>query len=256
MDLLSIARILLKHKLLVVPVIVLTLLGVVYVAAFSKPLYEMTLDYAFVPPPGPPSAAQIAEDPALANVNSNNVFSRFEDQSIIADSIVSRMSSSTTQQTLVDHGADKRFTVLPVTLYNSPEPMVEVTGTGSTPAEALKTGNLVSTALERSLYTLQRAQGTDPTYMFSALQVASSPPQMKVSGKLRSIVAVLGVGAVLVFVAASVGDAIDKKRAEVRSNAEPTVAVNGKGPHRLPTAPPELALWAGAPGPSSRPVGL
>jgi len=256
MDLLSIARILLKHKLLVVPVMVLTLLGVVYVGAFSKPLYEMTLDYAFVPPPGPPSAAQIALDPSLANVNATNVFSRFEDQSIIADSIVSRMSSSTTQQTLVDQGADKRFTVLPITLYNSPEPMVEVTGTGSTPAEALKTGNLVSTALERSLYTLQRAQGTDPTYMFNALQVASSPPQMKVSGKLRSIVAVLGVGAVLVFVAASVGDAIDKKRAEVRSNAEHSVAVNGKGPHRLPTAPPELALWAGTPGSSSRPVGL
>jgi hypothetical protein len=178
------------------------------------------------------------------------VFSRFEDQSIIADSIVSRMSSTTTQQTLVNQGADKRFTVSPVTLYDSPEPMVEVTGTGSSPAESLKTGNLVSTALEHSLYTLQRAQGTDPAYMFSALQVASSPPQIKVSGKLRSILGVLGVGAIFVFIVASVGDAIDKKRAEAGS----TLAVNGKGPQRLPRAQPELPLWT----PSSpvRSVGL
>lgn len=236
MDLLSIARILRKHKVLVIPVVVLTFLGVVYFAAFSKPLYETTADYVFVPPPGPPTAEQIALDPTLANVNSGNLFSRFDDQSIIADAIVSRMSSASTQQTLVNQGADSRFTVTPISLYGSPEPMVEVLGTGSTAAEALKTSSLVSAALERSLYSLQRSQGTNSTYMFTALQVASSPPVIKVSSTLRSIVAVLGVGVVLLFVLVSLGDAIDRKRAEARGGAESTVATNGYAPQGNPVA--------------------
>jgi hypothetical protein len=233
MDLLSIAKIILKHKLLVVPVMALTLIGVVYIAAFSKPLYETTADYVFVPPPAAPTAAQIAQDPNLANLNTANVFSRFNDQSIIADAIVSRMSSASTQQSLVNAGADARYTVAPISLYGSPEPMVEVLGTGSTAAEALKTSSVVSTALQRSLYSLQRAQGTVPTYMFTALQVASSPPVIKVSSMLRSIVAILGVGVVLLFVLVSVGDAIDKKRAGVLG-AGHTVAVSGSAPQVYP----------------------
>ncbi len=172
----------------------------------------------------------------MANINSSNVFSRFDDQSIIADSIVSRMSSASTQQALVNQGADSRFTVEPISLYGSPEPMVEVTGTGATAAEALKTSSLVSAALERSLSSLQRAQGTNSTYMFTALQVASSPPVIKVSSKLRSIVAVLGVGVVLLFVLVSLGDAIDRKRAEVRDGSEPTAAGNGHAPPAHPVA--------------------
>jgi len=286
MDLLSIARIMLKHKLLVIPVVALTLIGVVYIAAFSKPLYETTADYVFVPPPAAPTAAQVAQDPNLANVNSTNVFSRFNDQSIIADAIVGRMSSASTQQSLVNAGADKRFTVTPISLYGSPEPMVEVLGTGSTAAEALKTSTLVSAALQRSLYSLQRAQGTIPAYMFTALQVSSSPPVIKVSSMLRSIVAILGVGVVLLFILVSVGDVIDKKRAGARAGAGHTVVANGSAPHAQPVAangsapraqpvaangapangvtarPAELHLWTPIVGPpipmkgEPRPIGL
>jgi capsular polysaccharide biosynthesis protein len=243
MDLLSIGRILWRHKLLVIPVIVLTLCGAAYVALFSKPLYETTRDYVFVPPPTAPTSAQIAQDPSLAQ-STDNVFTRFYDQSIIADSLISRLSSATIQQALVDQGADSRYTVSPITLYGSSQPMVELMGTGSTPAKASTTVELVSRSLVHNLYVLQSQQGTAPGYMFTALEVASSPPLLKVSSLLRSLVAVLGVGVVLLFVVVSVGDAIDKKRAEARLGRRPPVAVEGNAPSGVVVRKSELHLWS------------
>ena len=93
MDLLSISRVIWRHKLLVLPVVALTFAACFYFVAFSKPLYEMTDDYVLAPPPAAPTAAQIAENPSLAKINPNNVYARFYDQSIIADALVARMSS-------------------------------------------------------------------------------------------------------------------------------------------------------------------
>ena len=220
MDLLSISRTIWRHKLLVLPVVALTLVTAFYFLALSKPLYEMTDDYVFAPPPPAPTAAQILQNPSLAGINPENVYARFYDQSIIADAVVAQMSSQPIQSLLVKEGADPRNTVTLTSVNGTTEPGVEVLGTGSTAAEALNTSNLVGAALKQNLYALQSAQGTNPYYMFTAIQVASSgPPQVKLSSKLRSVVAVLAIGAILLFVVVSLGDAIEKKRAERRSEA-------------------------------------
>ena len=221
MDLLSISRVIWRHKLLVFPVVVLTFAAAFYFLAFSKPLYETTSDYVLAPPPAAPTAAQIAADPALGKIDPNsNVYTRFYDQSIIADAVVARMESSVVQNALLKQGADPRNTVTITSVNGSTEPGVEVLGTGSTAAEALKTSDLVGVALQNNLTDLQTAQGASPDYMFTAVQVANSgPPQVKLSSKLRSVLAVLGIGIVLIFVVVSVGDAIDRKRQERRSQA-------------------------------------
>jgi Chain length determinant protein len=218
MDLLSISRTMWRHKLLVLPVVAVTLIAAFYFLALSKPLYEVTNDYVLAPPPAAPTAAQIIENPSLGKINPNNVYARFYDQSIIADALAARMNSQVSQTTLVKEGADPRNTVTLTSVNGTTEPGVEVLGTGSTSAEALKTSELVGAALRQNLYDLQSAQGTDPHYMFTAIQVASSgAPQVKLSSKLRSVLAVLGLGALLLFVVVSVGDAVDKRRAERRS---------------------------------------
>jgi hypothetical protein len=218
MDLLSISRVLWRHKLLVIPVVAVTLVAAFYFLAISSPLYQVTDDYVLAPPPTAPTAAQIAENPSLAKINPNNVYSRFYDQSIIADALTARMSSQITQSTLAKEGADARSTVTLASVNGSTEPSVEVVGTGSTAAEALKTSGLVGAALKSNLYSLQNAQGTNPYYMFTAIKVASSgPPQAKLSSKLRSVLAVLALGALLLFIVVSLGDAIDKKRTERQS---------------------------------------
>ena len=154
--------------------------------AFSKPLYEMTDDYVLAPPPTAPTPAQIAENPSLAKISPNNVYARFYDQSIIADALVARMSSQLTQAALLKEGADPRNTVTITSVNGTTEPGVEVLGTGSTAAQALRTSDLVGAALTHNLYALQRAQGTNPYYMFTAIQVATSgAPQVKLSSTLR-----------------------------------------------------------------------
>jgi len=240
MDLLSISRVIWKHKLLVIPVALVTLAAASYLLAFSKPLYQMTNDYVIAPPPSAPSATQIAENPGLAKINPNNVYARFYDQSIIADALVSRMSGQFAQDMLVKEGADPRNTVAITSVNGSTEPGVQVTATGSTAAEALTTSRLVGAALTHNLYTLQSAQQTNPYYMFTALQVATSgAPKVKVSSTLRSVLAVLGVGVLLLFLAVSLGDAIDKRRAERRSSAKH--AVNDGSPSAW--APDSAPMW-------------
>lgn len=217
MDLLSICRTMWKHKLVVLPVLLITFVSAAYFLVVAKPLYQTTADYVIAPPPTAATPAQIAADPSLKNANPANLYARFYDQSIIADALEARMTSPSTQNALLKQGADPRNTTTLVQVNGTTEPGVEVTGTGSTAAEATRTGILLGDQVNQSLRSLQSAQGTNPFYMFTAIQVANSgPPQVKESSKLRSVLGVLGIGIVLLFLAVSIADAIDKKRAERR----------------------------------------
>ena len=66
MDLFSIGGTLWRHKRVSIPVILLTLLGVVYVLAFQAATYQADAKVLLTNPPASPTAVQIAQDPALA----------------------------------------------------------------------------------------------------------------------------------------------------------------------------------------------
>lgn len=62
---------------------------------------------------------------------------------------------------------------------------------------------------------LQKQQGVNHLYMIQATDlVRPTQAQLSDSGKLRSLIAVLGLGIVLLFIVISVADAVDKRRAK------------------------------------------
>jgi hypothetical protein len=223
MDLLSIVRKIWRYKLVTLPVVFLTLCGAVYVVAVKQPVYEAAGSFVLINPPAPPTAEDIARDPALARINSENPYTRFSDQSVVVEVLTSSMSTPAARRALVKAGADPRYTVAPTSEFGYASPIVEIAAQGATPQAAVKSARLVSDALARELKRMQQAEGVHPKYRIRARQLdVPESAELEATGHLRTLVGVLGLGAVLLFVAVSAADALTTLRAERRGRRAPS----------------------------------
>ncbi len=215
MDLLNISQKIWRYRLVTLPVIALTLLGALYVVAIKAPVYKVSSSWVLINPPPPPTADEIARDPALGRIDPNNPYTRFSDQSVIVSLLSSSLSNDSARKQLQDAGADPSYTVAPDVQLGYSSLVVEVTGVGSTPQAAVHTAELVGTALTREVDRVQTAQDVDPRYMIKAQQVvAPNSPKQQISSKLRPLIGVLAIGAILLLLAVSAAEALDRLRAE------------------------------------------
>jgi hypothetical protein len=216
-DLLRISQKIWRYRLVTLPVIALTLLGAFYMIAIKAPVYKASSSWVLINPPPPPTADEIARDPALGRINPNNPYTRFSDQSVIVSLLSSSLSNDSARQQLEAAGADPRYTVAPDVELGYSSLVLVVTGVASTPQAAVHTAELVGTALTREVDRVQTAQDVDPSYMIKAQQVvAPNSPKQQISSKLRPLIAVLAIGAILLLLAVSAADALDRLRAEWR----------------------------------------
>jgi hypothetical protein len=226
MDLLAMYRAVVRNRLFTIPVILLILVGGVWVYFLSSPTYEATSSYVLFAPPAAPTASDIAQDPALAKVHADNPYARV-DPSVVVSIIVKRAGSDRARQALIAAGADPRYQIVSGGAYGAASPTVDITGVGSTAASAVKTTELVGDRLQQELHDIQSVQSVDDRYMVKAVQTESvQGAQLKVSSRLRSLLAVLGVGLLLLFVAVSIGEAIRNLRAEPSEEHSPFVLPN------------------------------
>jgi hypothetical protein len=236
-DLLRISRKFWRYRIVTLPIVALTLLGAFYVVAIKAPVYKVSSSYVLINPPSPPTPDEIARNPALGSVNSDNPYTRFSDQSVIVSLLSSSLSSDTSRQQLASQGADSRYTVAPDLQLGYSSLVVEITGVGSTPESSVKTAELVGAGLSRELDRVQASQGVDPKYMIRTQQVvAPDSPTRQVSSTLRPLVAVLAIGAILLLLAISAAEALDTLRTEWNQRSRPEGAKPGDrhGPRRDP----------------------
>jgi hypothetical protein len=212
MDLLSIVQAIWRHKLASIPVILLTAVGMFYVYAIKPPVYQATANLLLLSPPGAPTASQIAADPKLGKVSSNNPYVNFQNLAVVADAVQHVVTSAASAQALANAGADPRYLVALSTDYGAP-PILQITGTASSAQAAIRTAILVTQAAKADLQLLQQKQGVNPFYMIKSTElVPPAQAQRSVSGKLRTLIAVLGLGTILLFVVVSVTDVLEKRR--------------------------------------------
>jgi capsular polysaccharide biosynthesis protein len=208
MDLISIFRAVWRHKLVTIPVILLTCLGAFYVVAIKAPVYEASASFALVYPPAPPTQAQIAADPKLAKINTSNPLLGYSDPSAVTQIVISLVGAPSSQQALVKAGAGTQYQIVPSAGSTQ---IMSITGVGSTPQAAVLSANLVTQAAKNALHQVQANQGVNPRYMITSYQlVVPNQAAQKLSGKLRSLVAVLGLGVLLLFIGISIAEAIGK----------------------------------------------
>jgi capsular polysaccharide biosynthesis protein len=244
MDLWLILQKIWRHKLFTLPVIALTLAGAAYVVAVKKPTYEATSSYILINPPAPPTAEDIARDPALGRVNADNPYTRFPDESVVVDVLARTVGSDSARHELVRAGADERYTVASAAHFGSSSPIVQITGTGASPEAAIHTANVVGRAVADELARMQRVQHVDSRYWITAFEVeVPDHAQLRASGQLRMLVGILGLGAILLFIVISVMDALAAIRAERLQGATLTRLPPGRPPLNAASDPGSEARW-------------
>src|SRR4051812_43263682 len=93
-----------KYKFVTLPIVACVAAGAFYVIAVKAPTYEASATYILVAPPAPPTDTQIARDPALGRLNSDNPYTRFSDQSVLVQVLASRLSSADARLALAQRG--------------------------------------------------------------------------------------------------------------------------------------------------------
>jgi len=229
MDVISIVRAVWRHKFVTIPVILFTCLLAFYFAVIKAPVYQASESFALVYPPAPPTATAIAANPKLGKINPANPLLSYTDPSAVTQIVISLVGTSSSQQALAKAGAGTQWQITPSA--GSSE-ILDVSGVGSTAQAAVLSANLVTKAAEHALYQVQANQGVNPTYMIKSYQL-NIPNQaaQKLSSKLRPLVAVLGLGLILLFIAISVAEAITSRRSEPSDNhSVPTRLAIRRGP--------------------------
>lgn len=219
MDLLSIIQSIWRHKFVSIPVVVLTAVLALYVVKIKPPTYQSSASILLANPQGPATESQIAADPRLKKVNPYNTFTSYGELTVVADTVIQVITGPTSQRALTQAGVDPRYQITVSTAWGNP-PIINITGIGSTPQSAVQSANALVDATKTDLYNLQKSQGIDKFYMITAVEIV--PPnlgQRSSSGKLRSLIAVLGLGIIMLFVAVSVTEAIAKRRKDSSGNA-------------------------------------
>jgi capsular polysaccharide biosynthesis protein len=240
MNLLSIARKIWRYKLLTVPVVFLTFCGAVYVIALKEPVYEASASYILINPPAPPTPEDVARDPSLGRINADNPYTRFSDQTVIVEVLASSMANESAQRALLNAGADPRYKVERASQFGYSSPILKITAQGSSPEVAVRSAKLVGNAVTRQLQEMQQAEGVDATYRIKAHKVEiPEGAQLRASGQLRSLVGVFGLGAVLLFLVVSIGDALTTFRMERAGRSAPSPLAAGEGPWSAQAGPTE-----------------
>jgi uncharacterized protein involved in exopolysaccharide biosynthesis len=212
MDLLSIIHTLWRYKLIVLPVIVLTAIAGLYVVKIKPPVYEASSSILLANPEVQATQSQIDANPGLRKASPYNTFVSYGDLSVVANAVMDLATSASAQPALINSGVNPRYQLTLSSDYGNP-PIIEITGVGPNAQEAIRSATVLTAALKDDLYQLQAKEGIDPFYMVTAIQlVKPTQAQRSTSGKLRSIVAVLALGVLLIFVVVSVADALEKRR--------------------------------------------
>jgi capsular polysaccharide biosynthesis protein len=215
MTLLLIVRKLWRYKLATLPILGLVLAAAFFEIAVKPDMYQASATYILVTPPAPPTPDEIARDPKLGK-GIDNPYTRYSDQSVVVQVLASRLNGDDTHLALAKQGADPNYTVQPSSEFGSSAPIVSITGTGTSPASAIKTAEVVGLALTRELDDMQKVHGVAPRYRIDTQEIVGAhDARLKASGKLRAGVAVIALGTVMLFIVVSILDGLVAFRREL-----------------------------------------
>jgi hypothetical protein len=213
-DLFSISRTVWRHKLATIPVLLIILLGVAYVLVVKTPIYQAQSSYILLPAPTtPPTADQLAHDPAFKRVKPNNPFTGYGNLSTVGNLLTEVMSGADERRVLAKQGVTGSYIVAPLTTPYGNDPIVQVTARGPSAAAAMKSATLVGKAFQTHLADIQASQGTSKRYWIGSLELSRPDrAQQQTSSKLRDLIAVIAVGVILLFVVVSTMNAREERK--------------------------------------------
>jgi hypothetical protein len=215
MDLLSLARLVIRHWRVTVPAAVLTVIGVLGAAQLSPPTYEATGSIVLLSPPEPPRSDVVGSGPAPEV--GQNPFARYGDLSVVADIAVRVIGGDSKRAEFASQGVTD-YDVVANRFQRGP--VVDVTGKGSSAEAAIGSTETVLEDVNATLTELQEAEHADPDYFITAAPLEPPSTATAMYGStVRTAIAVLAVGGLGTLALAVLAEALSRRRA-VRSTAE------------------------------------
>lgn len=210
MDPMEVIRAMWRHKVFVLPVLVLTVIAAAYVYQFGPRYYEAGTSFAIVNP-RLPSDRELQLDSSLANLNGDNPFLRSSDQALISEVLIARLTSSTVAEGLEAKGLSADYTVNKG--INGNGFVVSITASGNSENLAMNTAAALGDELQDNLRDIQKVNNADDRFLFTALTVAPlDKATEQFSSRLRSVIMVLLGGAILMFGAISTARSVASAR--------------------------------------------
>jgi hypothetical protein len=209
----SLLKVLWKHKRVVIPMALLSLLACVAEVVVAGPTYRASAAVVLLNPPALPEVTP--ENPTVPQ-QYENPYARFGDLSVIVDILVHVLGSEPVGQQLKANGLDGTFEIAANRdFYRGP--IIDISAEASSGGQALKNAQVVIDELDRQLVELQKSQGTDPSYYIKPNIIVPPNKATKVlSGTLRKLILLAGVGAVLTVASGLLADARQRRRRRVR----------------------------------------
>ncbi len=241
MNLFAIVGTLWQHKRVMIPVILLTIFGMLYIVAVQNPTYQAKASVLLTNPPTPPTSAQIAADPSLAGVNTYNPLASLGNLVLVADVLIEVVTSPVAKQALVQAGANPGYQVASDVSLETP-PAIDITGVGSNAQSAVQSAQLVADAISRDLTQIQVNQHVNSKYMISSVEyLKPTSATTSSSGKLRTMIVVVAIGFILLLVAVSVSQAFEeRKNGRQRQGRKPA---SHAGSHHEPVNSPTAGMY-------------
>ncbi|GAP54959.1 Wzz/FepE/Etk N-terminal domain-containing protein [Arthrobacter sp. 92] len=220
MDPISVLKTLWRHKWVALPVVMLTVVACVYVMFIAQRTYQATMTYALITPKMP-TAAEMEKNPQLANVNGDNPYLRSPDSTLLSQVLITKLGGQDTVQRLQQQGLGTEYTVSQASTFGSGM-LLQISASGTSPQQAVETAMSLGKQLTTTLHDVQKINGADESYLYSALAV-DGPGQAKemFSSRLRTLIIVAVAGAVLVFGAVSIARSLELASARRRIAGRP-----------------------------------
>jgi capsular polysaccharide biosynthesis protein len=217
MDPLAVIKALWHHKLVVLPVLILTAFAAVYVYSFAPRSYEARATYAIVNPKIP-SASDLEREPQLLDLNSDNPYLRSSDSSLIAQVVATRLKDDSTGDALVRQSLSTDYSVeRPPNSF-----LIDVSAVSENKETATATVRALGTRMEEDLRQIQLVNGAADRFLFTSLLVTSPDNATELfSSRLRSLIVVVVGGLVLTFGAVSAARALETARNKSRPDGRP-----------------------------------
>jgi hypothetical protein len=217
----EVLRTLWQHRLVSIPILLLTLASALYIFQFAPRSYETSSTYAMINP-DIPTQLDIAKNPKLEKLNSKNPYLRSSDPSLIVQVLLTRLNDSSMADRLKEQGLSSDYTVSRgVGGINGF--LVDITSVADTPENSFATNRALGSMLEKDLREAQKVNGADDSYLFSSILVA--PPDKateQFSSRLRSLIAVFLTGVVLMFGAVSIARSVAVSRSRLKAHEDAT----------------------------------
>jgi hypothetical protein len=163
---------------------------------------------------------------------------------MVGQVLATRMNSEDVRTALVGQGVSDEYVVSPSNDFGGAGQIINVSGIGATPEAAAHASDVIVTRMTEELRSMQKVYGAVDRYMITLIPI-QAPGEAKrvVSGQLRSVIALGGVGMILLFAAISVRQAMS---ARPRRTPESPGGSQGGSPRRRPRPRPQGEVHSGS----------